>query len=477
MTQKAGSKAYLLLVFLTLLNVVNFIDRQLIPTLAPKLIDELGLSKAQIGLLYGFVFVVFYTLIGLFLGTVADRYHRPRLIAGGLTIWSALTAASGAAKTFVQLAAARVFVGVGEATLTPAALSMLSDVFPENKRGFASGVYYAGVPLGVGAGFVISGWLAPDYGWRTCFYVLGVAGLFLVPVLLFLKNPARGGAEKTAAPAPEAEQTNWFEIAVTLYRALKSTPALGLAILYGTLINYSTSSAIHVLTWLVEERGMEYQQAAYLSGRIYAVAGLMGVVLGGYVSDWCHARRPGGRLWFLIIKGFIFLPFIYGFYTLPPAGPLFFFCWFMSSLQSTTWYGPDLRHCAGPGAGEDPGNDRRVLDPFAEPVRHGAGAMDHRHHRRQLNHLAGAGDLDRRGLPRSHPRLDRRAPIRKRPKRGDHNLTPPGAQSRTLRGEPYSRLLLRHKRSVGYTLPRHALALRYPPVAHFRVSHGGAGPR
>ena len=336
-SDEVGAKAYLLLAFLTLLNVLNFIDRQLIPTLAPKLIEELGLTKAEIGLLYGFVFVVLYTIFGLVLGTVADRYHRPRLIAGGLTIWSALTAASGAAKSFFHLAAARVFVGVGEATLTPAALSMLSDVFPERRRGFASGVYYAGLPLGVGLGFAVSGWLAPEYGWRMCFYVLGAAGLLFVPALLMMKNPARAVAAKqtkrVAAP-------NWGEIFRSLGRALRASPALGLTILYGTLINYSAASTIHVLTWLVEERGMDFQNAAYLSGRIYAAAGLMGVVLGGYVSDWCHARWQGGRLWFLVVKGLVFLPFVYGFYTLPAEGPLFFLCWFMGSLHSTSWYGP-----------------------------------------------------------------------------------------------------------------------------------------
>ena len=328
------AKAYLLLAFLTLLNVFNFIDRQLIPTLAPKLIEELGLTKAEIGLLYGFVFVVLYTFFGLLLGPVADRYHRPRLIAGGLTLWSLLTAASGAAKSFFHLAAARVFVGIGEATLTPAALSMLSDVFPERKRGFASGVYYAGVPLGVGAGFAVSGWLAPEYGWRACFYVLGVGGLIFVLPLLLLKNPERPEVEKSLVRPP------WREIVRTLVQALRDSPALTLTIVYGTLINYTTASSIHVLTWLVEERGLEYQNAAYLSGRIYAAAGLLGVVLGGYVSDWCHERWSGGRLWFVIVKGLVFLPFLYGFYTLPPAGPLFFLCWFMSSLHSTSWYGP-----------------------------------------------------------------------------------------------------------------------------------------
>ncbi len=89
-------KAYFWLGFLTLLNVLNFVDRQLIPSLAPKLIDELGLTKAEIGLLYGFAFVIFYTIMGMFLGTAADRFHRPRLIAMGVGLWSLLTVNSPA---------------------------------------------------------------------------------------------------------------------------------------------------------------------------------------------------------------------------------------------------------------------------------------------------------------------------------------------------------------------------------------------
>jgi MFS family permease len=106
---------WVLLAFLTFLNVLNFVDRQLIPSLAPKLMADLGLNRAEIGLLYGYVFIVFYTAVGLWLGTVADRWHRPRLIAMGLGLWSALTAVTGAALNFSHLALARIFIGIGEA--------------------------------------------------------------------------------------------------------------------------------------------------------------------------------------------------------------------------------------------------------------------------------------------------------------------------------------------------------------------------
>src|SRR6185436_340315 len=143
------SSSWKLLAFLTILNILNFVDRMLIASLAPLLIKQLGLTRAQIGVLTGFGFVFFYTLVGLFLGMAADRFKRLPLIGVGLTLWSTMTAVSGWARSFVQLAIPRVFVGVGEATLTPASISMLSDAFPPRRLGFAIGVYYAGIPLGL----------------------------------------------------------------------------------------------------------------------------------------------------------------------------------------------------------------------------------------------------------------------------------------------------------------------------------------
>ncbi|HUP46706.1 MAG TPA: MFS transporter, partial [Thermoanaerobaculia bacterium] len=124
---RVSRSAWTLLLVLTALNILNFVDRMLIASLAPLLITDLGLSRAQIGLLSGFGFVFFYTLVGMFLGMAADRYRRIPLVAAGLALWSAMTALCGWARNFMQLAIPRIFVGVGEATLTPAAISMLAD--------------------------------------------------------------------------------------------------------------------------------------------------------------------------------------------------------------------------------------------------------------------------------------------------------------------------------------------------------------
>ena len=115
------------LLFMTLLNVMNFVDRQLLGSFANWIVPELGLTNTEFALLTGLVFIFFYSIMGLFMGALADTVNRTRLIAAGLALWSALTALSGMAKGFVSLALPRMFIGVGESIMTPTAMSLLSD--------------------------------------------------------------------------------------------------------------------------------------------------------------------------------------------------------------------------------------------------------------------------------------------------------------------------------------------------------------
>jgi MFS family permease len=203
----ASKNAMGILLFLTLLNIINMVDRNLITSFGTDIINDLNLSDFQFGLLTGPIFVVFYSIAGLFMGALADRVHRPRLIAAALVLWSVLTALAGMAKNFTQIGIARLFIGIGESAMTPSALSMLADMFPKAKRGTATGIYYLGVPLGAGASFIVAGILGPMIGWRNCFIVLGAFGMLLVLVLLFLKDPKRGAMEKDDRAATE-QQTN-----------------------------------------------------------------------------------------------------------------------------------------------------------------------------------------------------------------------------------------------------------------------------
>ena len=135
--ESVSAGTYVFLLFLTLINIMNFVDRQLLASFANWIVPELGLTDTEFGLLTGLVFLFFYSVAGVFMGMLADRYNRIRLISIGLALWSALTAASGAAKGFVSLAIPRLFIGVGESMLTPNATSLLADKFPPSRRGFA----------------------------------------------------------------------------------------------------------------------------------------------------------------------------------------------------------------------------------------------------------------------------------------------------------------------------------------------------
>ena len=332
-TRAESRPAWGLLVFLTGLNVLNFVDRTLIASLAPLLIADLGLTREQIGLLAGFAFVLLYSGVGLLLGLAADRWPRLPLVAAGLALWSAMTAISGFARSFVHLALPRIFVGIGEATLTPAALSILGDAFPRRHLGLATSVYYAGIPLGTASSLIAAGYLAPRWGWRACFWVLGAAGLALLAALAVLREPAR-------REAPGAVRPGFGALAREVSRALTRRPALALTLAGGVMLVWSSAAAIHGVTWLVEERGFAYSRAAYLSGLVAVGAGLLGNLAGGACTDAWARRHPQGRLWSLVAMTLFFTPAGVGFYLLAPGSALFYVCWFLASAGTTAWFGP-----------------------------------------------------------------------------------------------------------------------------------------
>jgi MFS family permease len=331
--------AWVLLGMMTALNVLNFVDRQLIASLAPLLIADLGISRSQIGLLVGFTFVVFYTAVGMALGVAADRWSRRAIIACGLGLWSVMTALSGAARSFVQLALPRVLVGVGEATLTPAALSMLGDAFPARRLGFATGVYYAGLPIGTALSLGVAGWAAPRFGWRVCFYAFGLLGLAAVALLFTVREPARraiaAASAGTSSPSPSLGS-----IVRDVRRALAERPAIGLIMLGGAALAYGSAAALHGITWLVQERGFPFATAAYTAGFMSVTSGFLGNLAGGWFADWCGRRWRGGRSWSLVLMTLFFAPFCAAFFLLPPSSLLFYVCWFVWAASTVAYFGP-----------------------------------------------------------------------------------------------------------------------------------------
>ena len=299
--------AYRLLFFLTLLNLLNFVDRQLIASFSNFIVPDLGLTNAQYGFLTTIPFIVFYSVAGLFMGVLADMVNRPRLIAFGVVLWSIFTALTGAAKGFVSMALPRMFIGVGESILTPTSMSLLSDSFPSKKMGFAAGFYYMGVPIGVGVSLLIAGYLGESLGWRKCFYLLGGIGLILgLSALLFKDRPRKNASNTEEQPTLSKEST--VEIVKTLYKAISASSALRFTILAGVFYHIVLGASGFEQLWLVQERGFERSNIAQIVGWIGVFAGLTGNLIGGILSDWWQENTDQGRPMFLFWLALLTLP-------------------------------------------------------------------------------------------------------------------------------------------------------------------------
>jgi MFS family permease len=331
----SSTHAGFVLIFLTALNALNFIDRFMLQGFAIDLTTELHLSNVQFTLLTGFAFTSFYTVAGLAMGALADRLHRPRLMAAGLFAWSALTVATGMVGNFAQIGLVRMLTGVGEATLTPAALGILGDVITPKRRAFAAGFYYLGSPLGIGAAFLIAGTLGHAIGWRHCFMTLGAVGLVLTLPLLLLRE-----SRSKASPIKKKHGNTTAGIITDIKRTLLSSPALCLVILGGVLVIFAQGAMVLDQLWLVKERGFDAPSAQKISGLMFMIGGTLGALIGGIGADWMQARAIGGRLRFLVFAYAIGVPVSVLYRFVPPGGFAFFACMFIGSMLITIGYGP-----------------------------------------------------------------------------------------------------------------------------------------
>ena len=204
----SAGRAWYMVSLLTLAYVVSFVDRSILGLLIDPIKADLGLSDFQIGLLLGPAFAIFYATMGLPLGYLADRRRRTWIVAAGITLWSAATALSGLARNFGQLFIARMSVGVGEATLSPCAMSLISDSYPEERRGKPIALYSSAISLGSGLaallGAAVLAWVGseqkmewplvgPLSGWQTAFLIVGLPGVVLGVLFLLVREPRRIG--------------------------------------------------------------------------------------------------------------------------------------------------------------------------------------------------------------------------------------------------------------------------------------------
>lgn len=283
--ENAGKVLFILFLF----NLLNFYDRTIPAVVFEPIRLEFGLTDAQLGLLSA-AFTLVYAIAGLPLGRLADTWSRKKLLALGLSVWSGLTAATGAAWNYVSLLLFRVGVGVGEASCAPAATSLIGDLYPANKRARAMGIYMLGLPLGLVLAFFTVGAIVKAFegNWRVPFFIAAVPGFLLALVILFIREPKRGAAEEVQVADRAVDKP---------FKRVMQIKTMWWIILSGIAVQTAGYSGTAFLVALLQRYfGLAIEQAALLTGLIVGVTGLIALTAGAVISDRLHQKTQTGRL-------------------------------------------------------------------------------------------------------------------------------------------------------------------------------------
>ena len=265
---------------LLLVYAFNFIDRIMLGILVPPIKHEFLLTDTELGLLGGTAFALFYTALGIPVGWLADRRSRVWIVTIALALWSAFTAACGAAHNFGQLFAARLGVGIGEAGGVAPAYALISDYFPPARRARALAVYSFGIPLGSAAGILFGGLIAARVNWRAAFVIVGAAGLILAPLFrLCVREPVRGGLD---GPSPPAAAPRLREVA-QLLAGKPSFWYLSLGAASASVMGYGVY--FWMPSFLVRSYHLSLPQVSVCFSALTFVSGVAGIWLGGALAD------------------------------------------------------------------------------------------------------------------------------------------------------------------------------------------------
>lgn len=307
--------AWYVLSVLVLVYMLNFIDRQILSILAEDIKRDLNLTDADLGFLYGTAFGVFYSLFGIPLGRLADNWHRVRLMTAGLALWSAMTALSGFARSGTQLAAARIGVGIGEATASPSAYSLISDYFPREKRATALAIYSAGLYLGGGLSLFIGGLIVKNWnaaypaggplglvGWQAAFMAVGIPGLLVALWVSTLREPIRGLIEGVVTPPSKHPFREFLTELMTIVPPLTFAYAASRGV-RALAINVVAAIVVGLVSWWLIRLTSSWQQWSAVGLGVYAV------------FSWATALKARDLPTFRLIVGtpaFILTVFAYG---------------------------------------------------------------------------------------------------------------------------------------------------------------------
>ena len=316
--------AWYVVVLMMFFYVLSFMDRQIIAVLLDPIKDDLALSDVQISLIGGVSFGLFYSVVGIFMGRLADSMNRPVLIAAGVFIWSLTTALCGLASKFWQLLVLRMGVGLGEAALLPSTLSLLKDYFPPHRIATPTSVFLFGAPIGIGLAFAAGGFMytvaqgivAAD-GWEDVFFVggsaawklvllfLGVVGMIMTLGMATVREP-----RTTSAAAQQLQADRSLKAAeaaampeVKAYAARHWLPIMSLYVGMALISLAAYAQGFWDVSYLIRTFGGDRGNVAFMYGMVQMFAGMAGMFLGGFTADKLTARGVEGSSFKLVILG------------------------------------------------------------------------------------------------------------------------------------------------------------------------------
>lgn len=301
-----------LLVLMAAINFSNFFNRQLLSVVVEPVKLAFDLSDVQVGQLNS-VFEIAYPLAAVALAILADRWTRKRVIAIGVTLWSLSTLAFGMAGSYLVLALTRVGLGIGSGAYGPVGPALLSDAFPDKQRARVAAMHDVGLMAGAALGYVLGGVLGQSFGWRAPFIVAGLPGMALAVLALRVREPQRGASELAslgmeAAEQPAEQRPNF---SIETVRQVFAVPTLRVVYLVNVLISFATGGLIFWMpTFLVRVHNFSLGRAGTLTGILQVAAGLVGILLGGWLADRWTERHPAGRLLTLGMGYLIGTPFV-----------------------------------------------------------------------------------------------------------------------------------------------------------------------
>src|SRR3954469_22919716 len=312
-TAKSSMRRYYVLGVLTVVYALNFLDRTIFNVLIEPIKKEFALSDTMMGLLAGFGFVLFYSLVGIPIARVADRVNRRNIVAAAFAFWSAMTFLCGMATSVTSLALARIGVGIGESASSPASQSLIADLFAKNERPRALGIFAIGTYLGIFLGYFIGGYVNQYYGWRMAFFTAGLPGIALAAVLwLTISEPKRGAMAETFTPETLGATLRFLVTQKTFIIVL-----IGFCLT--TYTNYATAAWIP--PFLARVHHLSSVEIGTYAGTFKGLCGMAGTLVGGLVVAQISKRDDRWKLWAPAIMSGL-------------AGPVFAVCFLTSDFAT-----------------------------------------------------------------------------------------------------------------------------------------------